>query len=244
MAARLRFGASSKLEGDLKRVEVNLKSGPTLLDTRIVDFNDKSTVIEANSDDSIFVDDIGVEGYQKSNMIAHQRTDLDYGILIRNIPSDCDRLVARVIDVGNNFATSAEITVPNQTAEHLVAAFEDGQMPPPGWQVVTSTTGSGTTVTNDASAGRTGSHGMLSTDASTTETRPQRAGIEHTLPAGRFEWTAEAWFKPLELNLASTQSVYLLHFLNDANLSVTERVFTTMPAHFGPGSLLRSRMAP
>jgi hypothetical protein len=226
MAARLLFGANSKLEGDLKRVEVDLKSGPTLLDTRVVDFNDKNTVIEANSDDSIFVDDIGVEGYQKSDMIAHQRADLNYGILIRDIPSNCDRLVARVKDVSNNIATSPEIAVPTQTAVDKSVAFEDGQMPPPGWQVVTSASGSGTTVTNVTASGHTGSLSrlMLSTDASATETSTQRAGIEYTLPAGRFEWTAEAWFNPLELNLASGQSVYLLHFLSGANLSVAARI--------------------
>jgi hypothetical protein len=129
-----------------------------------------------------------------------------------------------VIDVGNNVVTSAEIAVPNQMAEDIFVAFEDGQMPPPGWEVVTSTSGSGTTVTNDAAAAYTGARGMLSIDASTTETSTQRAAIEYTLPTGRFEWTAEAWFKPLALNLASTQSIYLLHFLNEANLSVAARI--------------------
>ena len=129
-----------------------------------------------------------------------------------------------MIDVGNNVATSAEIAVPNQTAEDLAAAFEAARWPSPGWKVVSSTAGSGTTVTNDASAAHTGSRGMLCIDASTAETSTQRAGIEHTLPAGRFEWTAEAWFNPLELNLASTQSVYLLHFLHVANLSVAARI--------------------
>ena len=52
----LLFGACSKLEGDLKRVEVDLKSGPTLLDTRVVDFNDKSTVNEAHDDRYTFND--------------------------------------------------------------------------------------------------------------------------------------------------------------------------------------------
>ena len=55
MAARLLFGATSKLEGDLQRVEVDLKSGATVLEPRVVDFNDKTTVNEGNSDEYIVV---------------------------------------------------------------------------------------------------------------------------------------------------------------------------------------------
>jgi hypothetical protein len=44
MAARLRFEASSKLEGDLQRVEVDLMSGATVIESRFVDFNDKCTI--------------------------------------------------------------------------------------------------------------------------------------------------------------------------------------------------------
>jgi hypothetical protein len=42
MAARLVFSAGSELEGDLVRVEVDLKNGPTLLATRQVSFDDDS----------------------------------------------------------------------------------------------------------------------------------------------------------------------------------------------------------
>jgi hypothetical protein len=69
MAARLLFGANSKLEGDLRRVEVDLRRGTPLLTTRIVDFDDKSTVVEGKGDQYIYVDDLGIEGYQKSNMV-------------------------------------------------------------------------------------------------------------------------------------------------------------------------------
>jgi Peptidase family M23 len=224
MAARLLFGASTKLEGDLKRVEVDLKSGASLLETRVVDFNEKATVNEGNGDERTYVNDIGVEGYQKSNMVAHGRTDLKYGILVRNIPEECDTLVSRIIDIGGNIASSAEIAVPNQRAIDEYIDFEDSRMPPAGWKVVTSTTGTGTTVANDSSAPYTGSRGMLSTDTSATETNTQRAGIEYALPAGRFEWIAEAWFNPTALELASGQSIYLLHFLKDANLSVAARI--------------------
>ncbi|MCI0366628.1 MAG: M23 family metallopeptidase, partial [Phycisphaerales bacterium] len=229
MAARLLFGASSRLEGDLKRVEVDLKSGATLLECRFVDFDNKKTVNEGNSDEKVFKKDIGVEGYQKSPMNDPERlrNDLEYGILVRNIPTDCNTLIARVIDMGNNIATSAEIAVPDQVAVDELVDFEDGAMPPAGWKPVTSRTGSGTTVTNDASAAHSGSRGMLCVDDSTTETNTQRAGIELTLPAGRFEWIAEGWFNPIVLELApepDAQSVFLLYFLSEKNLSVAARI--------------------
>jgi hypothetical protein len=229
MGARLLFGASSRLEGDLKRVEVDLKSGATLLESRFVDFDNKKTVNEGNSDTRIFKEDIGVEGYQKSQMNDPERlrNDLKYGVLVRNIASDCDTLIARVIDVGNNIATSAEIAVPDQVVVDEFVDFEDGAMPPAGWKAVTSKSGTGTTVTNDASAALSGSRGMLCVDDSTTETITQRAGIELTLPPGRFEWIAEGWFNPIVLDLAAgpePQSVFLLYFLSGENLSVAARI--------------------
>jgi hypothetical protein len=224
MAARLLFGAGSKLEGDLKRVEVDLRRGTRLLTTRIVDFNDKSTVNELKGDRYRFVDDIGVEGYQKSNMIAHGRTDLAYGILVRQIPSDCDGLLARVFDIGGNVLTSDMIAIPDQVPVDEFVDFEDGQLPPPGWIKTTSAGGSGTTVAIDASAAHAGTRGMLCIDDSKTEASSQRAGIQYALPAGRFEWRAQAWFNPFELELAPGESVYLLYFLGGDGLSLAARI--------------------
>lgn len=226
MAARLFFGANDRLEGDLKRVEVELKSGDTLLECRFVDFDNKDTVNEGNSDEKIFKKDIGVEGYQKSRMNDPERlrNDLKYGILVRNIPNNCDTLIARVIDVGNNVAASAEIAVPNQVAVDELVEFEDGAMPPTGWKLATSKAGSGTKVTNDTSAAHSGSRGMLCVDDSTTETNRQRAGIEFPLPPGRFEWIAEGWFNPIVLDLAPNQSIQLLRFLSGQDLSVAARI--------------------
>jgi len=224
MAARLRFSASNRLEGDLKRVEVDLKAGPRPLETRIVDFDDKASVNEGNGDEYTYVNNIGVEGYQKSNMASQGRPDLQYGILVRHIPTACDTLVARVIDVSHNIATSAVISVPSQKATVEYVDFEDGKMPPRGWKVVRSRTGTGTTVANIRSAGHRKSRGMRSRDASRTETTTQRAGIEYTLSAGRFEWVAEAWFNPTILDLGPGQSVYLLYFLSGTKLSVAARI--------------------
>jgi hypothetical protein len=228
MAARLLFDASSKLQGDLRRVEVDLQRGTQLLTTRIVDFDDKSTVVEGKGDQHIYVDDIGIEGYQQSNMVKHCRTDLAYGILVRGMPSQCDAFVARVIDIGGNVVTSEMIAVPNQAATDEFVDFEDEQLPPVGWTKVTSSSGSGTTVSINASAAHAGARGMLCTDESKTEVSPQRAAIEYALPAGRFEWRAQAWFNVAELELAPRQAVYLLHFLSGDSLSVAARIYNDM----------------
>jgi hypothetical protein len=225
MAARLLFGACSKLEGDLQRVEVDLMSGATVIEPRFVDFNDKSTINEGNDDERLFKNGIGVEGYQKSDMVKDGRTDLHYGILVRNIPNECDTLIARVIDVGGNTVTSAPVPVPNQIATDEKADFEDGAMPPAGWTALTSTSGQGTTVTNDPTAAHSGSlRGMLCVDGSKTKST-QRAAIEHVLPAGRFEWITEGWFNLIERDLDPGQAIDLLHFRNSGtNLSVAARI--------------------
>jgi hypothetical protein len=224
MAARLLFGAESKFQGDLKRVEVDLRRGSRLLSMRVVDFDDKSTVVEGKGDEFRFVNDIGVEGYQKSNMVAHGRADLAYGILVRSIPSQCDRLVARALDIGGNVVASGPIAIPNQAALDEFVDFEDERLPPVGWTKVTSASGSGTSVSIVPSAAHSGTRGLLCSDDSTTEASTQRAGIEFALPPGRFEWRAEGWFNPIELRLASGQAVYLLYFLRGNRLSVAARI--------------------
>ena len=231
MAARLLFSASSKLEGDLQRVEVDLMNGAGLLSTRVVDFNNKKTIKEGNGDEYIYVNNIGVEGYQKTNMVADDRADLKYGILVCNLPSNCDTLIARVIDIGGNESTSAPITVPNQTALDQAVDFKDGAMPPAGWKTATSPAGSGTTVTNEKSAVHAGSRRMRCVCESTTDTGKRRAAIEYPLPTGRFEWIAEGWFNPTVLDLALDKQVYLLSFLfrkgEDSTLSVAARIRNT-----------------
>lgn len=66
---------------------------------------------------------------------------------------------------------------------------------------------------------------MFSLDESTTESGTQRAAIEYPLPAGRFEWVFEGWFKPVSLSLAPKQSLQLLSFRNEGNTSVAARVY-------------------
>ncbi len=224
MASRIAFGASGRREGDLVRVEVELRSTTALITTRRVDFDDKATIRKgkANKDTLMFKNNIGVEGYQKSDMKGDGRSDLEYGVLVRNLPSRCRSLTVRVVDVANNVATSEAIAVPDQPAAEASADFEDGLMPPVGWNVVTSNTGTGTTVRNDAATAHdnTPTRSMICIDDSSTETTTQRAAIEASLAGGRFEWAVEAWFKPVDVDVGPGELVFLLHFLSEGKLSV------------------------
>jgi hypothetical protein len=239
MGARLLFEASSKLEGDLQRVEVDLMGGANVIESRFVDFNDKNTINEGNDDEKLFKNGIGVEGYQKSDMVKDGRTDLHYGILVRDIPNECDTLIARVIDVGGNTVTSAPIAVPNQTATDEKADFEDGSMPA-GWTPLTSESGQGTTVTNDPAAAHSGLRGLLCVDDSKTKST-QRAAIEHVVPAGRFEWITEGWFNLIERDLDPGHAIDLLHFRSSGtNVSVAARIHKDVDS-FRAGIIVKNR---
>jgi murein DD-endopeptidase MepM/ murein hydrolase activator NlpD len=229
-AVRLLFDAPDRNEGDLLAVKVKLlKSDGTIIETREVNFNDKLTINEGNNDDFTYVNDIGVEGYQSSNMVEDGRSDLKYGILVRNIPGDCTMLDASVKDLAGHEVMTTGIPVPDLTATETDENidFEGGL--PTDWGVVTSTTGTGTTVTTITATNHAGSLSkmMLSTDNSTAETVTQRAGIQFALPQApqkRFEWMAEGWFNPTLLGLGANENLYLLYFLDGTNLSVAARI--------------------
>jgi hypothetical protein len=218
MAARLLFTANSKLEGDLQRVEVDVKGGGKILQPRAVDFNDKNTVNEGNADDLLYTPtgDIGVEGYQKSNMPEYNIKDLSYGVLVRNLPVDCDALDVRIFDVSHNVVTKSQISVPNQAATNIVVLFENGL--PSDWSVVASP---GVIVTVDTGpAAHAGSWGMVCSSTAAGLS----AAIETALPNGRFEWHLEGWFKLKSSSLVAGDYAYLLHFLNADKLGVAARI--------------------
>jgi hypothetical protein len=225
MAARLLFGAGDRREGDLRRIEVDLLSGDTVFATRVADFNDKTTINEGNGEHLTYVGDIGVEGYQQSDLIGDGRVDLKYGILVRNLPSTCDRLIARVIDIGNHIAKSAVIRVLDQAAIEQTLYFEDGAMPPAGWRKIAIAGNGQAAVDNDPLAAFVGARGMRCTVSATSGTQPGSACIEFELPERRFEWLVEGWFQPAALQLGANQSLDLLHFLNqDDALSIAARI--------------------
>jgi hypothetical protein len=119
---RLAFTAPSKLIGDLLQVEVELRSA-TAGAKRRVDFDDPSTVNKGRDngenlgkgDQNRFTNDIAVEGYQKSDMVGSGRTDLHYGIILRNIPSEHDTVVADLVTTKGVRVSSGPLQVPAVT---------------------------------------------------------------------------------------------------------------------------------
>jgi hypothetical protein len=227
MAARLLFGASDRNEGDLGRVEVDLMQGPSLLGQRMVDLGVKANIQEGNSDAFAFSDDIALEGYQVSNMTQYGWGDLKQGVVLRNIPPQCDGLVARVKDLDGHAVSSTLVAVPNQAAFNLWAGFEDGSVLPSGFTLVTQTTGTGTQALVSAAAGHGSGMGLLCQDFSSTESAAQHTGMECALAVGRFEWRSQAWVNPISLGLAEGDSLYPLAFFFGPNLSVAARIRRT-----------------
>jgi hypothetical protein len=195
------------------------------------------TVNDAKGDAHRFVD-VGVEGYQKSNMVKDGRPDLAFGILVRKIPRRCDTLVAGVLNVGGDAVTSGPITVPTQMAVDEFIDFEDGQPLPAGWATVTSKSGSKTSVSIEAAAAHSGQWGLRCVDNSTTEARPQHAAVTYTLPPGRFEWRAQAWFNPIDLGSTPVNGSCIS---SAVRVSAWPRASGTMAAHLEPGWWRRSR---
>ena len=142
--ARLSFVGIDKNEGDLRAVEVSIyRNNSIITEPKIVDFEKAATIDKSgdNNDNLIFNNkDIGIEGYQTSNMGSKRYNDLHYGILIRNIADDCDKLSAKVIDIGGNVTESLDITILQLSSFEQSLNFEDGLMPPSGWRVAKSRT--------------------------------------------------------------------------------------------------------
>ncbi len=222
IAVQITFEADSKLQADLLGAEVNLLEDGQSLDAspRKVNFDDKTTINEGKGDHLRFNDqNIAVEGYQKSDMVKDGRPNLHYGILVRNVPLNCDSLATRLFTVSGDLAADVTLQIPSQDLVDDAVDFEDGVFPPQGWVTVSSTSGAGTSVSVASSAAHSDSgRGMRCVDASTTETTAQRAGIERPLPPGRFEWLAQAWFKPEALALKRSESVFLLRFTDGERL--------------------------
>jgi hypothetical protein len=119
---RLAFAAPSKLIGDLLKVEVQLRSA-TIIVKRRVDFDDPSTVNKGREngenrgkgDNNRFKNNCAIEGYQKSDMIASDRTDLHYGIILRDIPTEHDTVVAELVTTEGVRISSGPLPLPTTT---------------------------------------------------------------------------------------------------------------------------------
>ncbi len=216
MAARIRFGAPDREEGDLARISVDLRQGGAVLATREITFDDKTTIQEGNDESLMFTNDLAAEGYQSSNMTLYGFTDLDQGLLVRNIPAGTDNLTVRVIDIGGRTATGTSLPFTAPAGVDETATFESGALPPAGWATVTTT---GMSLAVLPAAARAGALGLRCVDPNGAASFGEIAAVDLPVPAGRFEWVAEGWFRPISLSRSAPFGVYPIECLSGTNLS-------------------------
>lgn len=228
--ARLLLSAPSKLEGDLLRIEVDVRNGSGgIIETRAVSFDDKTTISEGSDDTAMFnAQGMAVEGYQAPDMITDGRTDLHYGVLLRSLPAGAASLVARVYDLGGLRSTSAAIAVPTQAAITHAPALSSA---PAGWTQIVSGVGASLTVAAGV---------LTASDTHGSGSDPQVAAYEIALPTNRFQWRATATVEPTAFSSSvSTHESLLLYFGNGANLLASARMRKAAGGVF-PGLGVRS----
>lgn len=217
-AVRLRFEALDRREGDLQAVHVTLKidGDPTLTRELHVDFDDRETIVSDKGDEHAFNEKgIAVEGYQKSNLKGEGLSDLHYGVIVKDITPEFERVKLQVVDVKNEKPESAEFPLPTldggKRPVNSRASFEDGEtFPPQGWELSVLP---GNVCRPDAAAALTGSRGLLCQDLQSLPGTLIRAGLCFALPDGRMSWRLRAAIQPAELQMSEGQVIHPLAFL-------------------------------
>lgn len=132
---RLRFDVVDRREGDVKGVDVELKRVGGEPQELHVDFDDRETIVSDKGDEHAFKNRIAVEGYQKSNLKGEGLKALRYGVLIKDIAPEFERVKLNVLNARNENQKSAEFTLPKlrtgQKAINSRAGFEEGESFPP-----------------------------------------------------------------------------------------------------------------
>jgi hypothetical protein len=229
---RLRFGAPDSDEGDLLGVEVDFfgsdaDGSSVLLENRSlrVDLEDEDTLPLADGDDCRFRDGIALEGYQTSDMQNGRWRELEYGILVAEIPAQATAVQATVIDVAGNRTLVGPLQLPNG---HPIAARGPDLTAVATIEPPWSLSSRGTLVDFGGDYGRDGAPGLRARDESRAMSF-QHAGIVRDLPAPVFDLTLEADFRlaslrpkgaiahPLYLRNADEQKLALSAFGRNAS---------------------------
>src|SRR5262245_41934037 len=173
-----------------------------------IDFDDLDTIASDKGDEHAFNENgIAVEGYQKSNLKGEGLNDLHYGVLVKDIVPEFERVELQVHDVKNEKPKSAEFPLAKLgTGKKPVnsrAGFEEEEtFPPPGWELSVL---SGNICRPDPAAKLTGSRGLLCRDLQSGQGALIRAGLRFALPVDRavrpMSWRLKADIKPAELQM-------------------------------------------
>jgi Peptidase family M23 len=219
---RLRFEAPERREGDLQAIDVELKGEGVEPRKLHVDFDDRATIASDKGDERAFNDKgIAVEGYQKSNLKGEGLSDLQYGVLVRDIGPEYERVTLQVLDVKNGQPETAEFPLPTlkpgDSPVDSRVGFEGQAFPPRGWELHLR---SGNVCRPDETAALTGVRGLLCQDRQSVQGTLIRAGLRFALPIERspvrpMSWRLRADMQPAELQMDKGLEIHPLAFLAD-----------------------------
>jgi hypothetical protein len=221
---RLGFAARNRREGDLQAVHVELTGGGVAAREFHVDFDDRETINSDKGDDKSFKKGIAVEGYQKSNLKGEGLNDLQYGVLIEDIPPQYDSVKIQVQDVQNRKPKSAEFPLPildvGKQPVNSRVGFEGPTFPPSGWEFNVL---EGNVCRPDPAAALTGSRGLLCQDRQSVQGNLLRAGLRFDLPVNRLpvrpmSWRLRADIRLVEMQVDEGLVIHPLSFLADGSL--------------------------
>lgn len=222
-AVRLRFEALDRREGDLQSLDVELRGteGEDVEPRKLhVDFDDRDTIVSDKGDEHAFNENgVAVEGYQKSNLKGEGLNDLHYGVIVRDITPEFERVKLQVLDVKNEKPETAEFSLPKLEADEKPvnsrAGFEGQTFPPQGWQLNLLP---GNVCRADEAAALTGSRGLLCQDFQSSQGKLIRAGLHFPLPTGRMSWRLRVDIKTAELQMDKGLVIHPLAFLTGDDL--------------------------
>lgn len=214
-AVRLCFAAPDRRDGDLQAVHVTLRGDGVAPRELRVNFDDRETINSDKGDEHAFNENgIAVEGYQKSNLKGEGLSDLHYGVIVKDITPEFERVELQILDVKTGKPESAEFPLPKlEAGEKPVnsrAGFEGQNFPPQGWELNLLP---GNACRTDEAAAHKGSRALLCQDFRSLQGTLIRAGLHFALPAHRMSWRLGADIKPAELEMSKGQVIYPLALL-------------------------------
>lgn len=221
-AVRLRFDVPDRREGDVQGIAVKLQKGDGSTAPPLhVDFDDRNTIVSDKGDEQAFNEQgVAVEGYQKSNLKGEELNDLHYGVIIKDITSEFNRVQLQVLDAKSGQPTIAEFQLPtlstNKQPVNSRVGFENSTFPPGGWDLRLLP---GNVCRRDEVAALGNSqHGLLCQDLQTVQGALIRTGLRFALPVDRSPvlpmlWRLRADIQAVEMQLDKGLVIHPLAFL-------------------------------
>jgi Peptidase family M23 len=249
-AVRLRFSVQDRREGDVQGVDVELrgKEGAGVEPRHVrVDFDDRAAIVSDKGDEHAFNEQgLAVEGYQKSNMKGEGLSNLQYGVIIKDIAPEFEKVTLQVLDAKNGPPTTAEFPLPTLGAGaqpvNSRVGFESQTFPPRGWTVQALPAN---VCRPDPVAALSGSRGLLCQDLQSGQGTLIRAGLRFALPVDRLpvrpmSWRLRADIRPVDVQMDKGLEIHPLIFLAGNEVVAAACLRKTRSDELIAGVLIRS----